>query len=206
MFGFLHWRSLFRRQRFEAGMEDEFAFHREARINDLIAEGVLPAEARRRAQLEFGAEERYREECREAHRVHWFDELSADVRFGLRTLRKAPVFSATAVLSLALGIGANAFVFSVFNSLLLRPLPIETPERVKFVETTTGASHSFPTYQELRDNNSTFAGLAGYRISPMSLERTGNPERIWLGLPRDRQLLRCTRREACRRPLLSSGG
>ena len=56
MFGFLHWRSLFRRQRFEAAMDDEFAFHREARTNDLIAEGVPPAEARRRAQLEFGAE------------------------------------------------------------------------------------------------------------------------------------------------------
>jgi predicted permease len=179
MFGFLHWRSLFRRQRFEAGMEDEFAFHREARTNHLIAEGMPPAEARRLAQLEFGGEQRYREECREAHRVHWFDELRADIRFGLRTLRKAPVFSATAVLSLALGIGANAFVFSVFNSLLLRPLPIDAPERVKFVETATDPGHSFPTYRELRDNNSTFTGLAGYRISPMSLQRSGNAERIW---------------------------
>ncbi len=179
MFGFLHWRSLFRRKRFEAGMQDEFAFHREARATDLIAEGVPPAEARRRAQLEFGAEERYREECRAAHRVHWFDELSADVRFGLRMLRKASVFSATAIVSLALGIGANSFVFSVFNSLLLKPLPIEDPAKVKFVETTAGNSHSFPTYRDLRDNNSTFTGLAGYRISPMSLERTGGPARIW---------------------------
>jgi predicted permease len=179
VFGFLHWRSLFRRRRFEAAMDDEFAFHREARTNDLIAEGVPPAEARRRAQLEFGAGERYREECREAHRVHWFDEINADVRFGLRTLRKSPVFAATAIVSLALGIGANAFVFSVFNSLLLRPLPIEDPARVKFVETTTGPSHSFPTYRELRDNNSTFTGLAAYRIAPMSMERTGSAERIW---------------------------
>jgi predicted permease len=179
MFGFLHWRSLFRRRQFEAAMEDEFAFHREARANHLIAEGVPPAEARRRSQIEFGGEERYRAECREAHRVHWLDELSADIRFGLRTLRKAPVFSATAVLSLALGIGANAFVFSVFNALLLRPLPIEDPAKVKFVETTAGNSHSFPTYRDLRDDNSTFTGLAGYRISPMSWERTGNPERIW---------------------------
>ena len=160
-------------------MDDEFAFHREARTNDLIAEGLPPAEARRRAQLEFGAGERYREECREAHRVHWFDELSADVRFGLRTLRKSPVFAATAIVSLALGIGANAFVFSVFNSLLLRPLPIEDPAGVKFIETTTGPSHSFPAYLEFRDNNSTFTGLAGYRIAPMSMERTGSAERVW---------------------------
>ncbi len=179
MFGFLHWRSLFRRRRFEAAMDDEFAFHREARTNDLITEGVPPAEARRRAQLEFGAGERYREECREAHRVHWFDEISADIRFALRTFRRSPVFAATAIVSLALGIGANAFVFSVFNSLLLRPLPIEDPARVKFVETTSGPSHSFPTYLELRDHNSTFTGLAGYRIAPMSMDRTGSPERIW---------------------------
>jgi macrolide transport system ATP-binding/permease protein len=179
VFSLLHWRSLFRRRRFEANMEDEFAFHREALTNDLIAEGVPPAQARRRAQLEFGGDERYREECREAHRIHWFDEMSADVRFGFRTLRKAPVFSATAILSLALGIGANAFVFSVFNSLLLKPLPIEDAARVKFVETTSGASHAFPNYRDFRDNNSTFTGLVGYRIAPMSLERSGNPERIW---------------------------
>ena len=179
MSNFLHWRSLFRRRRFEAAMEDEFAFHREARANDLVAEGVAPEEARRRAQLEFGAGERYREECREAHRIHWFDELGSDIRFGFRTLRKSPVFSATAIVSLALGIGANAFVFSVFNSLLLKPLPIEAPEQVKFIETTGGPSLSFPSYREFRDNNTAFSGLVGYRISPMNLERTGNAERIW---------------------------
>jgi hypothetical protein len=119
MFDLLNWRSLFRRKRFEDGMEDEFAFHREARTNDLIAEGFSPAEARRRAQIEFGAEARYREECRQAHRVHWFDELVADLRFGFRTLSKAPLFSATAVLSHPLGIGAKALVLRVLNALVI---------------------------------------------------------------------------------------
>jgi predicted permease len=107
------------------------------------------------------------------------DELLRNVRYGLRTLRKNPAFSVTAIVSLALGIGVNTLVFSAFESLLLRPLPIHDPERVVAVETANGISHSFPNYKEFRDNTSTFSGLAGYRISPMSLERAGNAERIW---------------------------
>lgn len=107
------------------------------------------------------------------------DELLRNLRYGLRVLRKNPAFSATAIVSLALGIGVNTLVFSAFESLLLRPLPITNPERVVSVETGNGISHSFPNYKEFRDNASTFRGLAGYRISPMSLERAGSAERIW---------------------------
>jgi hypothetical protein len=106
------------------------------------------------------------------------DELSRDLRYGLRTLRKNPAFAMTAIVSLALGIGVNTLVFNAFESLLLRPLPIHDPERVVAVETTNGISHSFPNYKEFRDNTTTFSGLVGYRISPMSLEREGNAERI----------------------------
>ena len=113
------------------------------------------------------------------HIVPPMDELLRNVRYGLRTLRKNPAFSATAIVSLALGIGVNTLVFSAFESLLLRPLPIADPERVVSVETGNGISHSFPNYKEFRDNTSTFSGLLGYRISPMSLERGGSAERIW---------------------------
>ena len=175
----LHWRSLFRRRQFESEMDGEFAFHREARIADLVRSGLSPEEAARRASLEFGAAARYREECREAHRLHWFEETRRNVRYALRTLRKSPAFSIAAILSLALGIGVNTFVFSVIDSLLLRPLPIDQPEQVAFVETRSGPSHSFPNYREFRDGNQTFAGLAGYRIAPVSLEHNGNPSRVW---------------------------
>ncbi|HMJ62621.1 MAG TPA: ABC transporter permease, partial [Bryobacteraceae bacterium] len=107
------------------------------------------------------------------------DELLRNLRYGLRTLRKNPAFAVTAIVSLALGIGVNTLVFSAFESLLLRPLPIADPERVVSVETGNGISHSFPNYKEFRDNTSTFNGLVGYRISPMSLERAGSAERIW---------------------------
>jgi predicted permease len=179
MFRFLYWRSLFRRKRFEAEMAEEFAFHRERRIQDLIQKGLPSEEAARRAGMEFGGAQRYGEECREAHRLHWLDELGRDLRYAFRTLSKSPVFVATAIVSLALGIGMNTLIFSVFESLLLRPLPIAQPDRVVFVETKSGISHSFPNYREFRDNNSTFSGLAGYRISPMSLENGEGPQRVW---------------------------
>lgn len=160
-------------------MTEEFAFHREGRVQDLLKQGWTPEEAARRAQIEFGGTQRYSEECREAHRLHWFDEIGRDLRYGLRTLFKSPVFAATAIVSLALGIGMNTLVFSVFESLLLRPLPIAQPDRVVFVETGSGNTHSFPNYREFRDHASAFIGLAGYRISPMDLESGENPQRIW---------------------------
>ncbi len=160
-------------------MADEFAFHREARIQDLQRQGFRPQEAARRAQLEFGGSQRYREECREAHRVHWFDEFFRDLRYGMRMFRKSPGFAAAAIISLGLGIGVNTLVFSVFDSLLLRPLPIANPAQVVFVETPNGPANSFPTYRDLRDNNSTFSGLIGYRMDPMGLETGGQSTRIW---------------------------
>ncbi|HEX4810157.1 MAG TPA: ABC transporter permease [Bryobacteraceae bacterium] len=168
-----------RRKQFEAEMREEFAFHREARIEHFISEGWTREEAIRLARLEFGGTERYREECREAHRVHLLDEVGRDLRYALRGIRKNPGFAIAAIVSLALGIGMNTVVFSVFESLLLRPLPIANPDQVVFVETQSGITHSFPNYREFRDNTSRFNGLAGYRMSPMNLETKGDPQRIW---------------------------
>ena len=179
MWRILHWRSLFRRETFEGEMADEFAFHLQTRTDDLISSGLTPKEAERRARLEFGAREQYRAECRESHRVHWLDELSRNVRYSLRNLRRTPTFSASAIVSLALGIGINTFVFSVFDSLILRPLPIKDPANVAFIETSTGSTHSFPDYREFRDRNRTFEGMAGYRISVMSFAHGGEPSRMW---------------------------
>ncbi|HEX4232542.1 MAG TPA: ABC transporter permease [Bryobacteraceae bacterium] len=179
MFRFLQWKSMARRERFEAGMREEFAFHHEARIEHLIRQGATRQEAARRARLEFGAPEAYREECREAHRLHLLDELVRNLRYGFRNIKKNPGFAATAIVSLALGIGMNTVVFSVFESLLLRPLPIEKPKQVVFVETRTGTTLSFPSYRDFRDNNSTFSGLAGFRISPVDLQIAKNPQRVW---------------------------
>jgi macrolide transport system ATP-binding/permease protein len=164
---------------FEDDMASEFEFHVEARTTDLMHSGLSEQAARRAARLEFGSGQGYREECRSSLRLNWLDECRRNIQVGARLLRKSPGFSSAAILSLALGIGANTLVFSVLNSLLLQPLPIENPKQVVFVEARGGSTYSFPAYRDMRDQNSTFAGLAGYRISPMNMELGGNATRTW---------------------------
>jgi predicted permease len=106
--------------------------------------------------------------------------LLQDIRYAIRMLLKAPGFTVAAVLTLALGIGANTAVFSVVNALILRPLPVERPSELAFLENARyGPSQSFPNYRDLRDHNQTFAGLVGYRMAPMELETDRGAERIW---------------------------
>src|SRR6266481_4481414 len=105
--------------------------------------------------------------------------LLQDLRYALRMLAKNPGFTLIAVLTLALGIGANTVVFSVLNALLLRPLAVERPNELAFLESQNGPSQSFPNYKDLRDRNRTFAGLIGYRIAPMELESSDRADRIW---------------------------
>lgn len=127
-------RSLWRALRWRSGsgpeMEEEFRIHMEMRAEDLIRSGLNPREAARRAQLEFGSTERYKEAGREARGLRLFDELQTDLRFAIRTLRKAPGFTAVAVVTLALGIGANGAVFGVMKSVLLDSLPYSESDRL----------------------------------------------------------------------------
>jgi hypothetical protein len=105
--------------------------------------------------------------------------LLQDLRFAVRMLAKNPSFTLIAVLTLALGIGANTVVFSVLNALVLRPLAVERPNELAFLESQNGPSQSFPNYKDLRDRNRTFAGLIGYRIAPVELETHDRADRIW---------------------------
>jgi len=105
--------------------------------------------------------------------------LLQDLRYAVRMLAKNPGFTLIAVLTLALGIGANTVVFSVLNALLLRPLAVERPNELAFLESQNGPSQSFPNYKDLRDRNRTFVELIGYRIAPMELEARDRADRIW---------------------------
>jgi predicted permease len=172
-------RALIGRRRWERDLDDELQAHLDERAAHLIRTGIAPAAARRRARLELGSAEAYKEECRRSFGLRRFDELRQDVRYALRTLRCSPGFAAVAVLSLALGIGANTAVFSLVNAIVLRPLPIGAPDRVFMVQNNGGPTHSFPVYRYFRDQNSTFDGLAAYRIAPIGLETPAGPRRVW---------------------------
>jgi macrolide transport system ATP-binding/permease protein len=172
---------LFRRRKLEAQLDSELHFHVEQRTAELIAVGIEPAEARRRAMVEFGGVEDVKEECREARGWNFLENTWRDLSYGARMLRKSPGFTIVAVLTLALGIGANTAIVTVVNSLLLRPLPVEQPDRLVAVFTThkrdnTFNPSSYPDYLDLRDHNRVFSGVAGHFYWPMSLRTVEHPE------------------------------
>ena len=171
--------ALWRRGDWERNLDDELRLHVEQRAADLVRAGLSASEAERRARLELGPRETFREECRRSFGLRRFDELRQDVAYLLRTTRKSPGFPIVAVLSLALGIGANTVVYSALNFLVLRPLPIDSPGQVYFVQGTRIPFHSFPNYREFRDRNQAFAGLIAYRVEQIGIETRDGPRRLW---------------------------
>lgn len=132
-------RRLGRRDRFESGMSEEIAHHLALRAADLEREGLAPAEARRRAQLEFGADERWKEECREAAGYAPLDALRGDLRDAARSLRRSPGFTLVATLVLGLVLTVDLLAFAFADAYLLRPLPIAEADRhVELVATVEG--------------------------------------------------------------------
>jgi predicted permease len=176
--------TLFQRSQVNAEMEDELRSHIQHRADDLERSGLSRAESERRARVEFGGYQRFKEECHEAAGGTLVESLLQDLRFALRLLRKSPAFTAVAVVTLALGIGANAVVFSVLNALILRPLNVPHSQDLFMVERGQGKSNtpqqSYPDYLDLRDRNRSFDGLMAYEIAPASLNITGNASSIWL--------------------------
>src|SRR5215468_5585207 len=126
--------TLFHRSRVEDDMDEELRSHIQHRADDLERSGLTRAEAERRARIEFGGRDSFKEECREAIGGALIWTFIHDVRFSLRLLRKSPGFTIVAVFTLALAIGANAVVFGVLNGLILRPLNVPHPESLYGIE------------------------------------------------------------------------
>jgi putative ABC transport system permease protein len=145
------WHRLIGRARLEDDLDRELRDHLERQVSDLMRDGMSEVEARRKAALTFGGIERIKEDCRDARGTRWLEQLAQDVRYGVRVLGKAPVFTAVAILSLALGIGANTAIFSLVNSLLIRSLPVRAPDRLAILE---NGSWTNPIWEQIRARQS----------------------------------------------------
>lgn len=172
-------RAIFGRNRLWDEVSDEVQFHLEARAKDLMTRGMSPDVARRQARLEFGAVEAYREDARQAAGLSLLSDVRADLVYATRLTRRHPAFACAAIGSLALGIGVNTLVFSVASGLVIRPLPVDRPDQLVTIQEGSREGLSYPAYRDVRDRNATFAGVAGYRIAPMSLEHDGAASRAW---------------------------
>ena len=172
----------FRRTESEQDLDEELRAHIQLHAEKLKTSGLSAAQAERRARIEFGSQERFKEECREQIAGNFIDMAIQDTRFSLRMLRKSPAFFAVAVITLALGIGATVAAFSVVNAVLLRPFAFGEPQKLLWIYSqrpdNARTNFSLPEYCDYRDQNTSFEGLAGVASYNPSFSDSGPPERV----------------------------
>lgn len=183
-----------------ADIDDELLFHIDARIQEYLAMGMSPDEARAEALRRFGNLDSVREHCRtlddlseqERSRADMWDALKQDLRYAVRALRRSPAFTLIAVLTLALGIGANTAIFSVINGVLLQPLPYRQPDRlVRLFTAFRGSGEeryaiSQPEFMDYKGLTRVFENAAAFRGAPLTLTGDGEPQRVrGLAITRD---------------------
>ena len=180
-------RALFRRKSMDSQLDEELHAHFERQVEKHIRSGLAPEEAKRRARLEFGGSEQVKEACREARGVRLIETTIQDLRYGMRQLRRAPGFTAAAVLTLALGIGATTAIFSVVDAVLLRSTPYATPSELVAI-TERGPGTAAGEINEVSPGDLTawqeqapaFQGVAAYqRMEFHALSGGPEPDEVW---------------------------
>src|SRR6266545_2376730 len=178
------WRAATGRRAFEDAMREEMRFHLESRAADLVRRGLPPAEAARRARLEFGPIEKHKDAARESLGLRLVDETAGDARYALRTFVRNKGFTATVVLTLALGIGANTAIFSLIDALMLRWLPVSNPQELLQLtlqapgDKSAGESFSYAIVRALDEHTEMFAGVAGFSASAFAVGAPGSMSRV----------------------------
>ncbi|MBI3415457.1 MAG: ABC transporter permease [Verrucomicrobia bacterium] len=178
--------ALFRKRELDTDMDDEMRSHIEMRTQQNIEAGMNPEEACFAALRQFGWTESIKETCREQRGVSWLENFAQDIRYGARQLRKNPGFTAVAVLTLALGIGANTAIFSVVNAVLLKALSYREPDRIVMLWTDNPSLnlglHEMPAAPpdllDWRSRAQSFEQIAAFRTRTADLSEQGDPERV----------------------------
>lgn len=159
----LRLRSLFRWAQADQELDDELRDHLDRKAEEYVARGMTQEEAHRRARIDLGGVERVKEQCRDMRQVNYIENIAQDFRYGLRQLRHNAGFTAVAVLTLALGTGANTAIFSLIDAILLRALPVSHPESLVVLSSYSRngreGDFGYSDYRIIRDGNRTFAGV-----------------------------------------------
>ena len=172
------------KERRERELSTEMESHLQMHIEDSVRAGMSPERARREALMKLGGIEQTKENYRERRGLPLLETLLQDVRYGFRMLRKNPGFTAVAVITLAVGIGANTALFSVINAVLFRPLPVAAPHELLNVYNSSPGEMfdhiplAYPDYADFRDNSNTLSGLLGFAPNSLALDRNGESEMV----------------------------
>ncbi len=170
------WARILRRNRLDRQLDAELRDHIERQVADAVRAGATEDEARREATLAFGGVEQMKEECRDVRGTRWLDETVQDLRHGARVLRQSPALTAVAVLSLALGIGANTAIFSLVDSLLLKTLPVRDPDGLVLLDR---GSWTYPIWEQVHAReHELFDGAMAWSTQSFSLTQGGEAQTV----------------------------
>ena len=176
---------LLKRDHRDRELDEELRYHFDRRVADSINAGRSPREAREDAQRSFGNFTLQKERTRDMDILGWLESFMQDVRYGIRSLAKNPGFASVAILTLALGIGANTAIFSVVNGVLLKPLPFDHPDEIVWFQDIQSRSNwplSAPEFIAYRDQNKNLSQIAAFRILNFTLTGRGSAESLRVGI------------------------
>ena len=176
------WSALVHRGRFEDEMRAEMQFHLEARIADLVAGGMRRGDAERQARMDFGTVDAIEDDCRQSRGLRLIDTTAQDLRYAWRMMRKTPGFTAAAIISLALGIGANTAIFTLVEAVIIRTLPFHDPQGLYYLAHGTaenpGTSSNYPLFERYAAMTGVFDGVTAYNTNGLKVSTPDGLESV----------------------------